>query len=176
RSTAFHLPTITPQSGSSSAMASDLVRFMHALFLPAAASLHGPGWQPSADVYRTRDGWLVKFDLACVRPEDTQVVVDGRYLVLRLLPIKNTVLFPYLFAPLAVGRQNSRAAIEAVVATEEKTFLVTAQKNADAELPALDDLYRIGTRAVVKKMGRSERGIEILAQGIERVRILALEQ
>jgi len=35
-------------------------------------------WQPSADVYRTRDGWLLKFDLAGVRLEDVTVSVRGR--------------------------------------------------------------------------------------------------
>ena len=35
-------------------------------------------WRPSADVYRTRDGWLLKFDLAGVHPEDVTVVVQGR--------------------------------------------------------------------------------------------------
>ena len=35
-------------------------------------------WRPSADVYRTRDGWLLKFDLAGVRPEDVTVSVRGR--------------------------------------------------------------------------------------------------
>jgi HSP20 family protein len=35
-------------------------------------------WEPSADVYRTRDGWLLKFDLAGVRPEDVTVTVSGR--------------------------------------------------------------------------------------------------
>jgi HSP20 family protein len=35
-------------------------------------------WQPSADVYRTRDGWLLKFDLAGVRTEDVLVAVRGR--------------------------------------------------------------------------------------------------
>ena len=35
-------------------------------------------WQPLADVYRTRDGWLLKFDLAGVRPEDVRVIVQGR--------------------------------------------------------------------------------------------------
>jgi HSP20 family protein len=35
-------------------------------------------WQPSADIYRTRDGWLLKFDLAGVRPEDVMVTVRGR--------------------------------------------------------------------------------------------------
>jgi len=35
-------------------------------------------WQPSVDVYRIRDGWLLKFDLAGVRLEDVTVSVNGR--------------------------------------------------------------------------------------------------
>ena len=35
-------------------------------------------WQPSADVYRTRDGWLLKFDLAGVSIEDVTVSIRGR--------------------------------------------------------------------------------------------------
>lgn len=34
-------------------------------------------WQPSADVYQTRDGWLLKFDLAGVRIEDVTVSIRG---------------------------------------------------------------------------------------------------
>lgn len=33
-------------------------------------------WQPSVDVYSGRDGWLIKFDLAGVRPEDIQLLVN----------------------------------------------------------------------------------------------------
>jgi HSP20 family protein len=39
-------------------------------------------WQPSADVYRTKDGWLVKFDLAGVQVGDVAVTVHGRRLVI----------------------------------------------------------------------------------------------
>ena len=39
--------------------------------------------------------------------------------VLPVLPLRNTVLFPALFLPLAVGRSQSVAAVEAVMATEE---------------------------------------------------------
>ena len=45
-----------------------------ALFLPAGFE----PWAPPADVYRTRDGWLLKFDLAGVRLEDVLVTVRGR--------------------------------------------------------------------------------------------------
>jgi HSP20 family protein len=34
-------------------------------------------WNPAADVYRTRDGWLVKVDLAGVRSEDVEITLDG---------------------------------------------------------------------------------------------------
>ncbi len=34
-------------------------------------------WQPPADVYRSRDGWLLKFDLAGVSPEDVRVLISG---------------------------------------------------------------------------------------------------
>ncbi len=96
--------------------------------------------------------------------------------VLPVLPLKNTVLFPYLGMPLAVGRPNSLAAIEAVLATEDKTFVVAAQRNADNEQPGMDDLYPVGTRAVVKRMARGEGVIELLVQGVERVTLLKAEQ
>src|SRR5439155_24586285 len=91
--------------------------------------------------------------------------------VLPVLPLKNTVLFPGLFMPLSVGRPGSLAAIEAALATEEKTFLVAAQRDVAVEQPTLSDLYAVGTRAVVKKMARGEGVIELIVQGIERVRI-----
>ena len=37
-------------------------------------------WNPAADVYRMREGWLVKVDLAGVRAEDIQITLDGRLL------------------------------------------------------------------------------------------------
>jgi HSP20 family protein len=40
-------------------------------------------WRPLADVYRCRDGWLVKFDLAGVRIEDIEVGAHGRHLTVR---------------------------------------------------------------------------------------------
>src|SRR5262249_49587964 len=87
-----------------------------------------------------------------------------------VLPLRNTVLFPSLFMPLAVGRPQSVAAIEAVLGTEEKAFVAVAQRNSTDDAPAgLEALHGIGTRAVVKKMARGEGGIELLVHGGERV-------
>ena len=37
-------------------------------------------WNPAADVYRTRDGWLVKLDLAGVKSDDIEIALDGALL------------------------------------------------------------------------------------------------
>jgi ATP-dependent Lon protease len=110
---------------------------------------------------------------------ENQLVVDGKAGTpgsLPVLPLKNSVLFPHLFMPLSVGRPASVAAVEAILATEEKSFLAVALKNLEAEPPTAGDFYGVGTRAVVKKMARSGAGIELLVQGVERVAVVGLEQ
>ncbi len=101
---------------------------------------------------------------------------DSAVVVLPILPLKNTVLFPQLFIPLAVGRAQSLAAVEAALATEEKTFVVVAQRDASVEQPGLDDLYTVGTQAVVKKFARGDDGVQMIVQGVERVTILRAEE
>ena len=94
-----------------------------------------------------------------------------------MLPIKRTVLFPGVMMPLTVGRERSIAAVEAAMKTEEKTILVVAQRDPLTEEPGLEDLYTIGTKAIVKQIGRSEEGtIHALVQGLERVALLKVEQ
>jgi len=46
-------------------------------FLPAAGSFHDLLWRPAADIYRTRTGWLAKFDLAGIDPQEIHVAVQG---------------------------------------------------------------------------------------------------
>jgi ATP-dependent Lon protease len=96
---------------------------------------------------------------------------------LPVLPIKNTVLFPFLLLPLSVGRASSIAAIEAALASEEKEIVVVAQRDASVDNPGLTDLYSIGTKAVIKKMARKPQGLlEVVLLGVERVVLLKLEQ
>src|SRR6476620_3995222 len=96
---------------------------------------------------------------------------------LPVLPIKRTVLFPGVLMPVTVGRDRSVAAVNAVLKTEEKTILVVAQRDPGKENPGLDDLYTIGTKAIVKQVGRTEDGtIQAMLQGLERVALLKVEQ
>ncbi|HKT35243.1 MAG TPA: endopeptidase La [Nitrospira sp.] len=96
---------------------------------------------------------------------------------LPVLPIKRTVLFPGVLMPVTVGRDRSVAAVNAALKTEDKMILVVAQRDPGKDNPALDDLYTIGTKAVVKQVGRTEDGtIQAVLQGLERVALLKVEQ
>jgi HSP20 family protein len=56
--------------------------FLSGLFWPPVA-FEQACWQPAADVCRTRHGWLVKLDLAGVRPEDINVLARGNTLIVQ---------------------------------------------------------------------------------------------
>ena len=98
-------------------------------------------------------------------------------LSLPLLPLKNSVLFPFVWMPLTVGRAASVATIEAVLAREDKELVVVAQRDASVEAPGPQDFFSIGTKAVVKRMARRPDGtMELMIQGVERVVIIRIEQ
>jgi ATP-dependent Lon protease len=81
-----------------------------------------------------------------------------------------------MFMPLAAGRPGSVAAVEAALATDEKAFVVSAQRDGSVEEPGPDDLYPVGTRVVIKKMARTPERFEMLVQGVERVRLTEFPQ
>lgn len=95
---------------------------------------------------------------------------------LPVLPIKRTVLFPGVMMPLTIGRERSVAAVNAAMKTEEKAILIVAQRDPATEEPGLEDLYSIGTKAIIKQVGRSEGGtLQALVQGVERVALVKAE-
>jgi ATP-dependent Lon protease len=100
---------------------------------------------------------------------ETGSVQTDPLVTLPALPLKNSVLFPHLLMPLAVGRPASVAAVEAALAREDKTLLMFAQKDAAQEDPSADDLYAVGTMAVIKRMERAGDVLQILVQGVDRV-------
>src|ERR1700730_5233625 len=95
---------------------------------------------------------------------------------LPVLPLKSAVLFPYLMMPLSAGRPGSMAAVEAALATESKEIAVFTQRDPNVDSPTQEDLYPVGTRAVIRKMTRANEGhIELLVLGMERVVLSKLD-
>ena len=67
------------------------------------------------------------------------------------IPVRDIVLFPQLVIPLNVGRDASVAALEAAMASEDKTLVIASQKDPLEEQVDRDSLHEYGTIAVVKK-------------------------
>src|SRR5215211_2636453 len=91
--------------------------------------------------------------------------------VMPVLPLKETVVFPESMTPLAIGQERSIKLIDDVAAGERLLALVTV-KNEDADPPAFEDLYDVGTAAIVHKLIRVPDGsLRILVQGIQRIHL-----
>jgi len=91
--------------------------------------------------------------------------------VLPVLPLKDTVVFPETMMPLAVGQPRSVRLIDDVLAKDKMVALV-AVRNEDAEVPGPEDVYAVGTLAVVQKMIKAPDGtLRIIVQGLRRITI-----
>lgn len=94
---------------------------------------------------------------------------------LPVLALKNVVVFPKLVIPLSVGRDVSRAAVDAAIESHDGEILLLAQKDPEQENPAAEDLNTIGTRARIRKVLRSSaHSVEIIVSGVDRVRVTNL--
>ena len=89
---------------------------------------------------------------------------------LPVLPLRGTVLFPGITAPIGVGRKQSLAAVEEA-AQQDNELLIVAQRDADARV-RVDALYEVGVVARIVQMTRAKGGVQLLVEGLERVRVL----
>ncbi|MBI4890349.1 MAG: endopeptidase La [Acidobacteria bacterium] len=98
-------------------------------------------------------------------------------LKLPVLPLKNVVLFPKLVLPLSVGRDASRAAVEAAIKQHDGELILVSQRSPEVDVPGAADLFNFGTHARVRKVLRTSQSlIEIVVSGLERVGIVAVAQ
>ncbi|HEY8703830.1 MAG TPA: endopeptidase La [Gaiellaceae bacterium] len=113
-------------------------------------------------------------ELVVVSPEQQQraeELGEGLPTTLPVLPLKETVVFPESMTPLAIGQERSIKLIDDVVGGDRLLALVTV-RNDEAETPGWDDLYEVGTAAIVHKMIRVPDGtLRILVQGLRRIRL-----
>jgi ATP-dependent Lon protease len=91
---------------------------------------------------------------------------------LPVLPLKETVVFPQSVTPLAIGQERSVKLIDDVVAGDRFVALVTT-RDSSVESPGWNDIYEIGTVAIIHKMIRVPDGtLRILVGGLHRIRIV----
>jgi ATP-dependent Lon protease len=88
---------------------------------------------------------------------------------LPVLPLKDTVVYPFAVQPLGVGQERSIRLIDEVMRGNRLVVLV-AQKSAETEQAGPEDIFTMGTVARIARMIRMPDGtIQIIVQGLERV-------
>jgi ATP-dependent Lon protease len=88
-----------------------------------------------------------------------------------ILPLRDTVIFPFMITPLLVGREKSIRLINDSLSGDKIVGLI-AQRKTEMEDPRADDLYRYGTVCKIRKMIRyPDQRVNIIIQGLQRFRI-----
>src|SRR3954454_7558369 len=88
---------------------------------------------------------------------------------LPILPLRDTVLFPNSFRPLAVARESSVRLIDDAIANG-KLIAVFTQRDAGVEEPQQADLYPVGTATHIHKMFKLPDGsLRLIVQGLARL-------
>jgi len=108
--------------------------------------------------------------------EQTPETLDEGTSLLPILPLRETVVFPTSVTPLAIGQERSIRLIDEAVDANKTIALVTS-RSSEEEAESAEDLYEVGTSAVVHKMVRVPDGtLRVLVQGLERVKLEQIEQ
>lgn len=90
---------------------------------------------------------------------------------LPVLPLRDIVIYPFMIVPLFVSRDRSIRAIEEAL-TDNRMILLVSQKDVNKEEPKQEDLYEVGTVAIIMRMLKLPDGrIRILIQGLSRCRV-----
>src|SRR5712691_8582378 len=94
---------------------------------------------------------------------------------LPVLPLRDIVIYPFMIVPLFVSREKSIRAVDEALG-ENRMILLASQKDLDKEEPTANDLYKVGTAAVIMRMLKLPDGrIRILVQGLARAEIESVD-
>ncbi|HUU56863.1 MAG TPA: endopeptidase La [bacterium] len=88
-----------------------------------------------------------------------------------ILPLRGTVIFPFMIVPLVVGRKSSIKLIDDAI-RGDRIIGLFAQRDPETEDPATTDIYDVGTAGMILKMLRMPDGsARIMVQGITRLAV-----
>lgn len=87
--------------------------------------------------------------------------------------LRGMTILPGMIAHFDISREKSLKAVEEAMKGDEKVFLVT-QIDVDTDNPGVEDLFKVGTLAIVKQVIKLQNNIvRILVEGIDRAELCA---
>ena len=92
--------------------------------------------------------------------------------VLSILPLRDSVIYPMLIAPLSVARDSSVQLIDESVGGQSRVIGVVAQLTPGEDNPGFDDVYDYGCAVIIRTLVKMPDATRLIVQGIARFRIV----
>jgi ATP-dependent Lon protease len=104
---------------------------------------------------------------------ETSEKLPGGEMVLPLVALRETVIFPEMIVPLQVGREKSVKALDVAVAADSLVALVTQRQAEREDIDSPDELYEVGTLAKIAQVVQAQDGtVRAIVQGQQRLRLV----
>ncbi|WP_324822505.1 endopeptidase La [Sinanaerobacter sp. ZZT-01] len=100
------------------------------------------------------------------KQDEIDDVQESNFHTMPLIPLRGLTVFPNMVLHFDIGREKSIAALEKAMMINQMIFL-TAQKDAETDLPTQKDFYHVGTVAKIKQMLKLPGdNIRVLVEGV----------
>jgi len=101
--------------------------------------------------------------------EDTQPEIPSE---LNLLPLRDSVIYPMLIAPLSVARSASIQLIDDSVVASQRVIGAIAQKEPQLDEPGFDDIYGVGCAVIIRTLMKGPDAVRLIVQGTARFKVV----
>ncbi len=91
---------------------------------------------------------------------------------LNILPLRDSVIYPMLIAPLSVSREAGIQLIDESVVGNNRIIGVVAQRHPNEENPGFDDVYEYGCAVIIRTLVKMPDAVRLIVQGVSRFRIV----
>lgn len=91
---------------------------------------------------------------------------------INILPLRDSVIYPMLIAPLSVARPSSVKLIDETVTSNNRIIGVVAQRDPTIEQPGFEEIFKVGCAVIVRTLVKLPDGVRLIVQGISRFRII----
>jgi ATP-dependent Lon protease len=91
---------------------------------------------------------------------------------LAILPLRDSVIYPMLIAPLSVARESSVQLLDESVVGNNRVIGVIAQRRPQDESPGFEDVYEYGCAVIIRTLVKMPDAVRLIVQGVARFRIV----
>ena len=92
--------------------------------------------------------------------------------ILNIMPLRDSVIYPMLIAPLSVARESGIQLLDESITGNNRIIGVVAQRNPQDETPDFDQVYQYGCAVIIRTLVKMPDAVRLIVQGVQRFRIV----